>query len=302
MTSRIHARTMLLTAAAAALVAGCCTQPVVPVIQDQKINLAECIARHNANAERVEHLWIHCGLDVRVHRPGTPPLPTLDGLLIYRPLQDLILKADSLRGTEMLLGSNDKEYWMWTQHEDALYVGTWARLGAPGTSALAVGPTEMFWMLGVYPIQGTPILSYTRDDRYGYVRFYDAVGPRQLRVLRELQFDRIDHWKQCEKTWPAWEKDRVVAVRTWSPDGTPMIEAKLDRYERVVSGGQEIFLPTELTIDVPAEQLTFRVKLHHAELGEALTHEVKDGFFLRRDAPVKWRVLLDEGGKRIPNE
>jgi len=306
----MHTRMMLLAAAAAGLLAGCCLKPAEPIIQQDKIDLAECIARHNANAELVEHLWIHCGLDLNVHRPGQLPLKVgLDGLLIYRtpkdhsvPPRELILKADLLGNTQMLLGSNDTEYWMWSQQQDTIYVGTWQRLGQPGTAVLPVGPAEVFWMLGVCPIKGTPILSYTRDDRYRYVRFYDVLGPRQLRVLRELQFDRIDHWMKCEKTWPAVEKDRLVAVRTWAPDGTPMVEAAVGDYQRVVSGGQEILLPTVLTIHALTEDMTLRITLSRAELAEALTHEVKDAYFIRRPAPVKWKVLLDEGGKRVPNE
>ena len=300
----MHTKLLAAAALAAALLAAGCPPPKA-IVQEERIDLAECIARHNENAERVEHLWIHCGIDFQMHRPGKLPLLIgLDGLLIYRPPRELVLKGDVFGETQVFYGSNPNEYWMWSRREDTLYFGTWAKFGTPGTAMTAIPAPEVFWMLGIYPIRGTPILSYTRDDRYRYVRFHDIVGGRQLRVLRELVLDRIDHWEVNGKTERAFEKDRVVKVRTYSLDGTLMVEASCNKYTAFSTETGEVLLPTEFTIEVRQEHITLKIKLDEAELPEALTREIKDAYFafVPGRAPVSRCIDLDEGGKQVPCE
>lgn len=297
----MHAKILLTLSLAAIVLATGCTPPVA-IIQKEKIGLAECIERHNANAGKVEQLWIHCDMDFQMHRPGKLPLKIgLDGLLIYRPPRELVLKGDILAGTQVFFGSNNQKYWMWSKQEDTLYEGTWKELGKSGGETMAMPAPEVFWMLGIYPIRGTPILSYTRDDRYRYIRFHDVVGGRQLRVLRELVIDRIDHWEQGGKVTQALGKDRVVAIRTYSLDGTPMVEATCGGYRSVTTAKGDAIIPTKFTIEVPRENITLKIELDENELAESFTHEIHDAYFKPRPAPVAWKVLLDEG-KRIPNE
>ncbi len=298
----MHAKTLLTASLAAILLAAGCPPPV-PVIQKEKIGLPECIERHNANAGKIEHLWIHCDMDFHMHRPGKLPLKIgLDGLLIYRPPRELVLKGDVFGETQVFFGSNNQKYWMWSKQEDTLYEGTWKKLGKSGTATMAIPAPEVFWMLGIYPIRGTPILSYTRDDRYRYIRFHDVIGGRRLRVLRELVIDRIDHWEQGGKITRAIKKDRVVAVRTYSLDGTPMVSATCGGYRAVSTAKGEAIIPTEFTIEVPRENITLKIELDEGGLAEALTREIRDAYFKPRPAPVAWKILLDEGIKRIPNE
>jgi hypothetical protein len=282
-----------------------------PVYQPP-IDKAECIRRHNENAGQVESLWVHCDIDVTMHRPGKLNLPIgLDGLLVYRPPYELVLKGDFLGETQVYMGSNQTQYWMWTGERiwDTIYVGTWERFGARGTAELPIPATEVFWMLGIHPIIGAtirdaPVLGYTREQSTRHLLFCEPAGPSHVRLRRELIFDRTDFTKcsNCRK-YEVITRDRVLRIRTYSRDGTLACIASCEGYKRFTDRDLSVVLPTHITLELlHPQRMTIKLRLHKAEILEGLRRPLKKRTFELRVPDVKWKVLLDEGGKRVRNE
>jgi hypothetical protein len=216
----IVARQALLALVAVATVSGCragsgglLAPP--PLASRPSIEATELVERHNQNAERV------AGLDalprVVIQSTKRRGAVQLGGKMALERTRNFRMTLDTPLGRQVGdVGSNDREFWFWTNQERALYVGQY---GAGG-SAPADLPFQPDWIveaLGLRVISedearrikvqrgsqaGTLVLTHTRDDGRGKTTIKQTQIDEQSGLVREHRFYGPDRKTVVARAYP----------------------------------------------------------------------------------------------------
>jgi hypothetical protein len=78
------------------------------------IDVAEFVAEHNRNAERIDNLKARPSVGIAGKRLRV----RADGRLAMQRPRDFKLEMDSVRGKQADIGSNDEKFWFWVQNDE----------------------------------------------------------------------------------------------------------------------------------------------------------------------------------------
>ncbi|MCC6680807.1 MAG: hypothetical protein IT445_07880 [Phycisphaeraceae bacterium] len=142
------------------LIAGCTTAPrPLNGPTEPMVSVEQIIARYNANARKIERLWSDPSIVLSFRDPDSGKMREQvgNGNLIYIRPSRVALGAGKLGEMVLLAGTNDRQFWLFDLQDDkTAYVGSYARLGEPGTQVLPlpVRPDRLPVLLGLLPIDG----------------------------------------------------------------------------------------------------------------------------------------------------
>lgn len=140
------------------MVAGCAsTQSLTPDDRPPATDPAEVVARYNDNAMRLQRLWARAAAFFRYRDPDDGDMRTDQGdghLLFVRPSRVAFATGKPGVGDVLWAGNNDRQFWLFDLRHDVAYVGSYARLGQPGSRPLPmpVRPDRLPSLLGLTPI------------------------------------------------------------------------------------------------------------------------------------------------------
>ncbi len=151
------------------LLAGCASSPrPLNGPTEPMESVEQIIARYNANARKVERLWSSPSVFLNFRDPDSGKMrqEVGDGNLLFIRPSRVALSAGKLSEVLLLAGTNDRQFWLFDlQNDKTAYVGSYARLGEPGTQVLPlpVRPDRLPVLLGLLPIDGELAYSEWHD-------------------------------------------------------------------------------------------------------------------------------------------
>lgn len=235
------------------VIIGCAsTRTVKPI--PEPISLQEAIFLYNQNVAAVPSFKAKISeWQVRIKSPDRsvnhkdifgkvffqPPAPGQTNASCY-------LTADSAFGSEIVIASNNTEFWFYIQRKDLAQWGKYEHAGKPCVREVPLNPQVFLEMLGLRPIPDSlganpyPIYKILPEEN---VIEYAALTDSGLQLKREIFIDR--------------RTNLPSKIYLYSEDGRRILESILDHYEPL---GQAM-LPGNITMTTPSGDFFFRLKL-----------------------------------------
>lgn len=238
----MSARLAAIALLAATAASGCRTLGVAPTRPDlvppvTTLPVAQMIEDHNRNATIVRSLQATPSVSIRSSRLGG----TASGqMALVRP-RDFRLSLDSMRGRVADIGSNEREFWVWSSRSDdkEYYVGHYDANGET-SSELLMKPEWIIEAMGLRTIPEAEAdrLTVERGDSAGTVALvHHRYGPAGEPMIKKTVVDR--------------QTGQVRQHLFYGPDGkTLLARAVPSDYKRLPVAGSEagasVVLPTRL--------------------------------------------------------
>jgi len=246
-----------ITMLAAASIASC-TRPHVrnTLPPGPPLSIEEAVAVVNQNSAKIHdtlraigavdgHFRSEKGRRVSYH---------VDGTLFYLPPQYLRFDLKKLGNREFLFGSNDREYWAYSNAEDEYYChkhGTEESL----PSGSAIQAAQVIEALGLTPIPAADAPGNGIADKSEPPKVAQQItGDMQMiRVARESITPARIYW--LDRRPPRLIRRLEILDR----NGKVIMESRLDDYEEAYAGGPLVPLLIEVRWPADAADLRFQV-------------------------------------------
>jgi hypothetical protein len=202
--------------------------------------MSAVIGRVNQNAAAADFLLKGGGLTATGEFERGDHLESfeLHGALLFSRPKNLYLKLEHVGGT-IEAGSNEQEFWFWERLQVPRY--TWGRHDSAGLDLEADIPLRPDLLAEVLGLGDLPSDTkgpngpafWVGTDFYELV-FLDRDSTGQVYVTKTIDIDRFEPFL-------------VRSLVYFSPDGRPIIQAKLDEYQPVT--GSSVLAPRKIRID-----------------------------------------------------
>jgi len=209
---------------AAAMLAIAFASPAV-VAGDEILPPAEVLARHNAWAARIPHLWARANLMLNFpkdEKGAEREQHDLAGHLFLAKPDCLFVHGEVLGKDVFTVGMNPERFWLWIRPEvNTVWTG---RRGGEGERRFILSPADLMTAIGLFRIDldpSTPAEFVAQRRHYVLTERYPLTAAPAPR--RRVWFDR--------------ETLRPVRVDLFDEAGSCVLMAELLRYEPVGPGG-----------------------------------------------------------------
>lgn len=222
---------------ACALAGGCChTQsPSTATTQPYRgptLTMGEVVSRVNANAQAIPTLWArHYFAGRVVDEKGHAEFLNAEGiLLVYKPGK-MRLVARKVETTIFDLGTDGERFWMIVpERADTMWWGWNRNIGRPCAKAIPLQPESLLQVLGIgefdtdFTRPPVPVMRFSAaDDAYVFV--WNQPYRQRWAAVKEVWYDR--------------QTLRPRRVIVYDENGRAVLEATLERHERVEVEGKD---------------------------------------------------------------
>ena len=285
-------RTIMATAALGLVIlfaAGCTQCP------QTRVSMDKLIADHNRNAAPVTRLWARVKMDVTVMdskgRMFTLNSATPNGLLVLHKSPARSGQCDFAligrqSGQELFrVGSSIDEgvYYFWYRFGGSARAW-WGRrefAGAPGVTVLPIDLHQLLAVLGILKLPDEftklPTVAMTMSKSpCAYVLTY---------IDRQSVTGRILFKRRMYFRWADDKPPRPFMIEFLSPDGEPVMVAKLKDYKPIALAGDSV-MPTDITLEITQGQRGERarpIRRIHMVLSQMTTADKWDRSAVRFD-------------------
>lgn len=263
-----------------------------------RVSMEKLIADHNANAAPVTRLWARVKMDVTVMDPKGRTFAlnsaTPNGLLVLRKppgrlgLCDFALVGRQSGQELFRVGSSIDEgvYYFWYRFGGSARAW-WGRrefAGAPGVTALPIDPHQLLAVLGIGELPSDftklPTVAMTMSKSpCAYVLTY---------IDRQSVTGRILFQRRMYFRWADDKPPKPFLVEFLSPDGEPVMAAKLKNYKPIALAGDSV-MPTDITLEITQSRPDERanpIRRIHMVLSQMTTADKWDNSAVRFDENI----------------
>lgn len=181
--------------------------------------------------------------------------------LIFQPPRSLYFAIKSLTGDVAMVGSNAESYWIWVEPElHKMWWGRWATLESGAVPRLLIPPDQLLDVLMWRPIPealkggGRPLLVKRltpTNDCEGYSLLFSRTPDNGWPyTARELKFKCLEPYQPSE-------------IIDRKPDGTVLMHATLENYQRVGEDGP--WIPRRYVVNWPLSGTEMRLDIEGAK-------------------------------------
>jgi len=175
----------------------------------------------------------------------------LGGKIIYRPPVDkdanprLYVEADALTFTQdaWIVGSNETEYWMYSEMGKFGRWGKYKHYGKDCASMLPIHPLVLLEFAGLLPLPDEPPYPLYKVRAETYIIEYIVLKNEGYSSKREIIIDRRTNLPR--------------EINAYNADGLIAMHSELKKFKPLA----EAMLPTEIFISFPKENSFLRLKL-----------------------------------------
>ncbi|MBM4018339.1 MAG: hypothetical protein FJ288_08455 [Planctomycetes bacterium] len=210
-------------ALAAILLAGCgpTRGPAAPAAEPLRLAPAEVIARHNAWADSVQHIWSRAAVRLVIPRDdggNGRDRYDMDGHLFLAKPDRLFLHGQVLGQEVFKLGMNQERFWLWIRPKvNAVWTG---RRGEAGERQFILAPADLAAALGVFRIDLEPQTPAALEAQPGA-------------YVLTLQRRAAGGVLPARRTWLDRRTLRPRRIDLFDEAGAPAVMAELLAYERI---------------------------------------------------------------------
>jgi len=190
---------------------------------------AEVLARHNAWADRVRHIWARADLTLNIPKDETGKereQHDLGGHLFLVKPDRLFIHGEVLGRDVFTVGMNRERFWLWVRPKvNTVWTG---RRGGEGERRFILSPVDLMTALGLFRIELAPAVpaEFVAGSRHYILTesYPSAVGAASVPVAEPVPRRRV---------WFDGETLRPVRVDLFDEAGRRLLLAELLRYEPV---------------------------------------------------------------------
>lgn len=278
--------------AAVALLPGChaggasgLSAKPAPTLPGVSLTATEAIERHNINASKIEAL--EARPRISVDSPGTKGV--VDGrMALERPRNFKLELATTMRKSVVAdIGSNDSEFWFWTESKQDrnVYVCSYEDLDRTPISA-AFQPDWIIEAMGLRTISRDEAkqMASKQGDAYGTVKLVSTRrGKGDETLTKETILDQSGRIKE-HRLYQGQGKDKVLIA-----------SAVIDQFKSYpVEGKDSVSLPSRFRLAWIPENLKLDIQLDTVTLVSGFSEEVRQVRFTEPDIPGTRKMNLAE--------
>jgi hypothetical protein len=227
-----------------------CPPPVSPV--PEPLPRLNAIERYNTNVNAIPPF--KAGI-VEWEMEFTDPegekrrFKELFGKIFYRPPAqaevpaEFYLEASAPLQKGWVVGSNEQEYWMYSQWAEFGRWGKYQYYGKDCAASVPVHPQVLLEFAGFLPLPSTPPYPLYKVRTETYVIEYVILKNEGYSSKREIILDR--------------RTDLPREINAYDPDGRMIMHSELSKYKPL----GDAILPTEIFLSFPKEDSFLRLKL-----------------------------------------
>ena len=189
----------------------------------------------------------------------------LFGKIFYRPSAQaknpakFYLEASAPLQKGWVVGSNEKEYWMYSQWADFGRWGKYKHYGKDCAALVPVHPQVLLEFAGLLPLPNEPPYPLYKVRAENYIIEYIVLKHEGYSSKREIIVDRRTNLPR--------------EINAYNADGLMIIHSELKKHKPLA----EAMLPTEIFISFPKENSFLRLKLTSYKLDA----KNRDALFIR---------------------
>ena len=257
-----------------------------PTLPGVSLTATEAIEQHNLNAARVQALEAQPRISVTA--PGVPR-GSVDGrMALERPRNFKLELSATMRSHPVAdIGSNDDEFWFWTEskQDKNVYVCSYGDVDRAPLSA-AFQPDWIVEAMGLRTItrdEAKQMVS-KQGDAYGTVKLVSTRrGKNGETLTKETVLDQSGRIKE-HRLYQGQGKDKTL-----------LASASISEFRPVTIDGKEsVVLPYRFRLDWVPEKLTLDIQLNYPKVVPGFSEEQREARFSEPEIPGTRRLNLAE--------
>jgi hypothetical protein len=263
-----------------------------PTLPNVSLTATEAIEAHNLNAAKVQAL--EARPRISVDAPGAPRASVDGRMALERPRNFKLQMTPTMRSTPVAdIGSNDDEFWFWTEskQDKNVYVCAYNDVDrAPLSSAFQ--PDWIVEAMGLRTISREEARQITSKpgDAYGTIKLVSSRrGKNGETLIKETVLDHSGRIKE-HRLYQGQGKDRAL-----------LAYATIEEFRPIpVEGKETVTLPYRFRLAWVPEKLILDVLLNSPKVVAGFSEEDRELKFAEPEIPGMGRVNLAELAPRQP--
>ena len=218
------------------------TGPTAPVAFVGTPSLEQVMQVVNNNSSRIHQLEA-TGAELSVSG-----YPDLRAELSFERPRRLRLRAASIRGTELDLGSNDEVFWMWvaSSQPSAVHFGRHGQYDFESSNTIPVSPEWLIDALGVLQLNPNGAHDGPHRRANGQLEIRTQMGSARHSLIRTITVDGTTGW--------------VTQQHLINTRGQVVATATASQHEHYPE--HQVSLPRQVTISLPTAGITFTLEVN----------------------------------------
>jgi len=243
-----------------------CPPPLVPV--PEPLTRHDALEHYNANVQAIQPFRVGIAeWEMEFMDPDGEKrhFKELFGKIFYRPSAQaqnpakFYLEASAALQNGWVVGSNEQEYWMYSQWAEFGRWGKYQYYGKDCAASVPVHPQILLEFTGLLPLPIQPPYPLYKIRAETYVIEYVILKNEGYSSKREIVIDRRTNLPR--------------EINAYNADGLMIMHSELKKYKPLA----EAMLPTEIFISFPKEKSFLRLKLTSYKLDT----KNRDALFIR---------------------
>jgi hypothetical protein len=263
-----------------------------PTLPNVSLTATEAIEEHNLNAAKVQAL--EARPRISVDAPGVPKASVDGRMALERPRNFKLQMIPTMRSTPVAdIGSNDDEFWFWTEskQDKNVYVCSYSDVDRTPLSS-AFQPDWIVEAMGLRPISREEAKQMTSKpgDAYGTIKLVSTRrGKNGETLTKETVLDHSGRIKE-HRLYQGQGKDKAL-----------LAYATIEAFQSIaVDGKDTVTLPQRFRLAWVPEKLTLDVLLNYPKVVSGFSEEDRELKFAEPEIPGTGRVNLAELAPRQP--
>ncbi len=234
------------------MVAGCKHVPLKPI--GPAPSRGQAIALYNANVKAIGNFKASISkweIQITDDKGKTHHYHDISGKVYYKQSTDasspacfyLQASVPLFEPEALVLGSNDKEYWMYSRRANRGWWGKYINFGKPCAGKMPINPQEFLALAGLRPLPTRPYYPVYRIGDKDYTLEYIVPDKKGFSVTREIIIDRRTGFPR--------------QINVYDSDGRIIMQSKLSNPQKL---GRAL-LPGEIVLSSPREKSYILLKL-----------------------------------------